>query len=315
MTASVEKLLNEHIGLDVATVGHSTIERANKKRMRSGNVPDLKAYAAKLQDSNEELVALIDEVVVPETWFFRDGVPFEAFADFVKKLWVVSKKERPLRILSMPCSTGEEAYSIAIVLHEAGLARDAVCIDAVDISQRSLESARRAIYGRHSFRGTSPAFRDRYFKSQDGFYALKEPIKGMVRFHCANLLDPHTLPSREAYNVIFCRNLLIYFNRQTQQHAASILIDLLAENGLLFVGHAEAGQFLDTGLTPLPRRGSFAYQKSALDDYGPANRRVTNKSGTPRKRPMPQQRQKAVIKTYNAKPDTSWAGVRPATAA
>lgn len=305
MTASVEKLLNEHIGLDVATVGHSTIERAIKKRMRSCDVADLKTYASRLKDSNEELVALIDEVVIPETWFFRDGVPFEALSDFVRKTWAASKKKGPLRILSMPCSTGEEAYSIAIVLYEAGLAKDAVCVDAVDISHRSLESARRAIYGPHSFRGTSLAFRDRYFKLQGGSYALMDQIKGMVHFHYANLLDPHTLPSREPYNVIFCRNLLIYFNRQTQQHAARILIEHLAENGLLFVGHAEAGQFLETDLVPLPRRGSFAYQKISREQEGPAARAgIAGRAAVQRRRPKVQQRQKAVTKTRkeNAKP-------------
>ncbi len=301
MTVSVEKLLNEHIGLDVSTVGHTTIDRAVRKRMRSCDVSDLKAYAARLETSNEELVALIDEVVIPETWFFRDGVPFEALSEFVKKTWAQAKKSGPLRILSMPCSTGEEAYSIAIVLHEAGLSNEAVCIDAVDISYRSLESARRAVYGQHSFRGTSLAFRDRYFKMQGSSYALIDGIKEMVHFHYANLLDPHTLPSRDGYNVIFCRNLLIYFNRQTQQHAAKILIDLLAENGLLFVGHAEAGQFLESGLEPLPRRGAFAYQKASLSQDSLRTDGLSNKAGAPRRKITDRQRQKAVAKTYKSR--------------
>ena len=305
MTASVEKLLNEHIGLDVTTVGHATIDRAVKKRMRSCDVHDLKDYAARLERSNEELIALIDEVVIPETWFFRDGVPFEALSEFIKKTWGFTKPTGPLRILSMPCSTGEEAYSIAIVLYEAGLAKEGVCIDAVDISHRSLESARRAVYGPHSFRGTSLAFRERYFKLQDGSYVLIEPIKRMVRFHCANLLDPHTLPGREAYNVIFCRNLLIYFNRQTQRHAARILTDLLTENGLLFVGHAEAGQFLESSLMPLPRRGSFAYQKVPQKTEHQVKGEAANKSRAPRQKTRIRQRQKAAIKTLKAKASPS----------
>ncbi len=315
MTASVEKLLNEHIGLDVSTVGHSTIERAVKKRMRSCDVTDIKEYVTRLQSSNEELVALIDEVVIPETWFFRDGVPFEALSEFVKKTWLLSKKAGPLRILSMPCSTGEEPYSIAIVLHEAGLSKEAVCVDAVDISHRSLDGARRAIYGPHSFRGTSLAFRDQYFKMQGGAYVLIDAIKEMVNFHYANLLDPHTLPSRGGYNVIFCRNLLIYFNRQTQRHAARILIDLLAENGVLFVGHAEAGQFLESGLAPLPRRGSFAYQRTSLNQDGQAkDRRVTVKDTAKPRKTRGGQGKKSVIKTFKPKADQPLGMAMAATA-
>jgi chemotaxis protein methyltransferase WspC len=304
VTTQFEKILNKHIGLDAETVGQATIERAVRKRMRSCDVEDLKTYAIQLEKSNDELIALIDEVVIPETWFFRDGVPFDALADYART-WGVPNYTGPLRALSIPCSTGEEAYSIAIVLCEAGLGGEAAYIDAVDISPRSLESARRAVYGPHSFRGTGDAFRDRYFTHKDGHYTLMEPVRQMVRFHCGNLLEPKTLPSREAYDVIFCRNLLIYFNRPTQQRAANILMDLMTENGLLFVGHAEAGQFLETGLVPLPRRGSFAYRKPLVEQRASDRTGADKTAGSARCTTKPKQRPKVVVKPSWATASTS----------
>lgn len=261
MIAAIERLLHERTGLDVSTVGQSTVERAVRKRMKACDIAELKSYADLLETSNVEMMSLIDEVVIPETWFFRDSEPFAALSDYIRTEWIPARHPEPLRVLSVPCSTGEEAYSIAIVLYEAGLKREEGYVDAVDISHRSIEAAKRGTYGPHSFREKRYGLREYYFQAQDGLNSLIDPVRRMVEFHYGNLLEPYTLPSQGPYHVVFCRNLLIYFDKATQQRAARILNGLLATGGLLFLGHAETGPFLDGDMTPLGRRGSFAYRK------------------------------------------------------
>jgi len=287
MISAIEKLLHERTGLDISTVGRSTVERAVKKRMSACDISNIKSYADLLETSSVEMMGLIDEVVIPETWFFRDGEPFAALSEFVRTEWIPSKRCEPMRLLSIPCSTGEEAYSIGIVLYEAGLKKGDAHVDAVDISHRSIEAAKRAIYGPHSFREKRYGLREYYFQAQDGLNTLIEPVRELVHFHYGNLLEPYTLPCHGPYDVIFCRNLLIYFDKATQQRAAKILNSLLAAGGLLFMGHAETGQFFDGNLTPLPRRGSFAYRKLIPEARNASLPQVGRKPAAKRRTPPP----------------------------
>lgn len=301
---TIENILQEHVGMDASTIGQSTLDRVLRRRMESCDVPDLQAYIDLLTRSGTEMTAFIEEVVIPETWFFRDHEPFATLSDYVKNNWLAHDEPGVLRALSLPCSTGEEAYSIAIVLYETGLSTEYVHIDAVDISGRSLEIARQAVYGPNSFRGKRLAFRDQYFEHQGGRYALMDHIKDMVHFHRGNILAPHTLPSREPYHVIFCRNLLIYFDRATQQRAIHNLEELLAKDGLLFVGHAEMGQFWEGNLVPLPRRGAFAYSRGVLPSSYSRKRDVRgkqDKSSVGRPQSAPKFQKSAVPRQDKAK--------------
>src|ERR1700674_835338 len=147
-----ENLLKRTIGLDAASIGSSAIKRAVQVRAAACNLKDPKAYWRFLCTSKAELQELVEAVIVPETWFFRDGEAFLAMARLAHEEWL-PRHARALRLLSLPCSTGEEPYSMAMALLDGGFPVDRFRVDAVDVSTRALEHARHGIYGKNSFRG------------------------------------------------------------------------------------------------------------------------------------------------------------------
>lgn len=259
---SIKKLLHQKIGLNALSVGDSSIDRAIKQRLQANAIKDIKQYYELLLADADELAELVEEVVVPETWFFRNNTPFEAFAEYVtKSIEPDLKSGEKIRILSIPCSSGEEPYSAAICLHRAGVNLDKVTIDAVDISKRALTKARRAIYGKNSFRGTDEEIQKKYFTKGGAGYRLNEEIREAVNFKQGNFLVGSLSPEPDYYHAVFCRNLLIYFDRQTQQSALTKLYRALKERGALFVGHAETSQVARESFVPLYSPRSFGYVK------------------------------------------------------
>lgn len=262
-TRSVDALLTERIGLDPRSVGSSLVDRGLEARMSALGLSDPNEYERYLSGSGEEFQALIEEVVVPESWFFRDGRPFAFLQDHVRSKWLIEPKRPPLRVLSLPCAGGEEPYSIALALLEAGLPPRRFHIDAVDLSARSLARARQAIYSQNAFRGSDLAFRARYFQEQNGRYHLDPAVRNTVRLIQGNILDPGLLAREPSYDILFCRNLLIYFTDGARAQAAANLSRLLADSGLLFLGHAERLDLARMQLTAAGDNGTFAYQRTA----------------------------------------------------
>jgi chemotaxis protein methyltransferase WspC len=264
MLDEIEALLQQTIGLDAVSIGPSAIEYAVRTRISACQLSDLSAYWAYLQQSGTELQELIDVVVVPETWFFRDREALAAMARAVLDDGRRGRAPGPCRLLSLPCSSGEEPYSMAIALLEVGVAPDRFLIDAFDVSSRAVAAARQAIYGKNAFRGGDLSFRDRYFDAvADGFRPI-EAVRRQVRFAQGNMLDPALLPGAGLYDIIFCRNVLIYFARATQEQAFRVLLGLLAPGGLLFVGPAEAGLPPRTDFVSAKLPMAFAFRKMAV---------------------------------------------------
>jgi chemotaxis protein methyltransferase WspC len=199
----------------------------------------LDAYWAYLTSVAAERQALIDALVVPETWFFREREAFTALA----RLGVERLARRPgdvLRVLSVPCSSGEEPYSAAMALLEAGLTADQLGIDAIDISAASIEAAERGVYGRNAFRGDGLAFRERHFEAVEGGWRIGMHVRPAVTFERANLFE-WLVAHPVRYDFIFCRNVLIYFDCDAQDRAIGLLRARLAADGMIFVGPAETG--------------------------------------------------------------------------
>jgi len=258
---TIEGLLKERIGLDSVTIGSATIGRSVRRRMLECKLPDEQAYLELLTASPSELQALIDEVTVPETWFFRGVEPFRLLAEYVSMEWRKAYPGKVFRVLSIPCSSGEEPYSIAMVLMDIGLQKDQFHIDAVDINTRNIDRAKMGIYGRNSFRGDEGDAISRYFNAVENGYEINDAVRESVEFRHENLLDKGFMGGVTSYDAIFCRNLLIYFDRATQSSALVKLHNLLAPEGILFIGHAESG-CVDGALFSLVRReGAFAYRK------------------------------------------------------
>jgi chemotaxis protein methyltransferase WspC len=162
--SAIATLLSKTIGLDPDTIGFNRIARAAQNRRVGCKLPDLKSYWARLQTSASELEEPIELLIVPETWFFRDGKPFDYLKTYVTSEWLRSPNRQTLQLLSVPSSTGEEPYSMAIALLEAGLHPKQFAIDAIDISPRSLAKAKRGVYTKNSFRGNAWTGRERYFQ-------------------------------------------------------------------------------------------------------------------------------------------------------
>lgn len=262
----IESILKETTGLHSASIGSFTIASAVQRRMsacgQDNTDTGAHAYLAQLLVSQGELNALIEEVVIPETWFFRNWNVFDALRHFVSKKRVPDQSQEVLRVLSLPCSTGEEPYSIAMALMDADLPLNRFRIDAMDISTQALARARCAVYGSNAFRGDDLAFRDRFFRHTDAGYALDETIRQSVNFIQANILDTAFMPGQGLYDMVFCRNVMIYFDSLTQTRVVEVLSRLLKPTGTLFVGHAESGIILSHGYVSEHIPGAFAFRKT-----------------------------------------------------
>ena len=189
---AIEALLTNRIGLDPAAVGSALIPRAVKIRMNELGLGDVDSYSALICGSESELQALIEEVVVPESWFFRDEVPFHHFQDHVRAGWIANPARSPLRVLSIPCAGGEEPYSIVIALREIGLDPRRYHVDAIDVSKRRLEVARRGVFSSNAFRGSDLRFRDRYFRRHPEGFEIDPSLRATSVF------------SREASSIPAC---------------------------------------------------------------------------------------------------------------
>jgi chemotaxis protein methyltransferase WspC len=220
-----------------------------------------------------QLQALIEAVVVPETWFFRDAEAFNALAKLACAQ-LLDQPFKPVRILSMPCSTGEEAYTAAMAMLDAGIAPERFSIDAIDISGRALDIARHAHYGGNAFRSRALGFRERFFAQAGNQWRLLPEVTERVQFRQANLLtlDPQTF---EPFDFVFCRNVLIYFGRQTQHTAMRVLDGLLAQGGTLFVGPAETGLMMREGMASAKLVLAFAFRRPEDGIEGAGSARPT----------------------------------------
>ena len=256
--------LKRATGLDLSRVA---VNGAIKRRMKDCATADPEVYAQRTLQDDEEWHALVEQVVVPETWFFRDTEAFTATVAFVqKKLAAGLGRSRPLRLLSIPCASGEEPGSLAMALLDAGVSAQAFTIEAVDVSRQVIARARRGLYNRNAFRTTDLTFRDRHFSQSPEGYTLSAAVRAQVKTYCGNLLTLEIPAAGQAFDVIFCRNLLIYFDDATQRAASHKLASLLADDGLLFVGYAEAATFCQHGFAMVPFPKAFALKKKQADE-------------------------------------------------
>ncbi|CAB3814403.1 CheR family methyltransferase [Achromobacter animicus] len=254
-------LLKRRMGLDSGSIGQAAVERAVRHRMHAAGVDDEQDYLMRVQAWPEEMQQLIEAVIVPETWFFRYPESQDAMAALAReRLFAPGCEGRMLRVLSVPCSSGEEPYSIAMALLDAGVPSHRFHVDAIDISVRMVEFAQRAVYGRNSFRGGDLAFRDRHFSEVPDGHQLAARVRGQVRFQPGNLFDPNLLAGAAPYDFVFCRNLLIYFDLATQERAVQVLRRFARDDGVLFVGPAETSLLTGRRLPAVPLARSFAFR-------------------------------------------------------
>ena len=269
LCAAVEKRFIDTLGLNAAAVGRAGFERIVRAAMRRSGIADAAAYLELLSTSPEEFERCLEDLVVPETWFFRDTEPFILLKQHLRETWFPSRPDETVRILSIPCSTGEEPYSIAMTLIEAGIPPRQFHLDAVDISRSALAAAGRAVYGKGSFRHPLTAPQEAFFTGPVGERRVDETVVRTVHFYRENLVEPRLLAGKAPYHIIFCRNVLIYLTDEARRRVIENVGRLLARDGILFTGHAEMGILLQQGFTAVRHARAFACKRTGIGETAP----------------------------------------------
>ncbi|MBG0818597.1 protein-glutamate O-methyltransferase CheR [Planomonospora sp. ID82291] len=211
---------------------------------------------------------MINQLTVNETYFLREDYQFDGLLNSVLPS-VMSERARagrtgPVRILSLPCSTGEEPYSIALRLLEEWPSIDHVDVEihAADIDTNVLGHARRGVYGTRSLQRVPPAWLSRHFTpTGGGFHQISGDIRSAISFSLLNITDTGQMQAFEPFDVIFCRNLLIYFDELSSRRAAENLYGALRPGGHLFLGHSESMSRISPIFTPCRLPEGLVYRR------------------------------------------------------
>lgn len=215
----------------------------------------------------QELSDIMDLLTTNETYFFRESFQLKAFTDEIIPELIAHKKsrfEKTIRIWSAGCSTGEEPYTIAMLLLERpDLAGWKIEIVGTDISQRVLHQARKGVYGNSSFRVTEPHFKGRYFHEQDGGYRVADRIREFVTFSRLNLYDQSRYLFLGKMDIIFCRNVIIYFDQPAKRRVVDNFYSTLNPGGFLLLGHSESLMNITTAFKLRHFKNDMVYEKPA----------------------------------------------------
>lgn len=227
------------------------------------------AYLGRLETQTwgEEIAALAQELTVPETYFFRNIDQFRALRELVLPQLAARRSQGPVRILSAGCASGEEPYSIAMVVQEAMAEPDQAVIRAVDINPAILRKAARGRFGNWAFRETSAEMQQRWFQKEGAEFAIADRVLRAVRFEPRNLVvDDPELWRPQSQDVVFCRNVIMYFPSETARTVVARIAETLVPGGYLFLGHAETLRGLSQDFHLRHSHGTFYYQRKLPED-------------------------------------------------
>ncbi|HEX6589999.1 MAG TPA: protein-glutamate O-methyltransferase CheR [Longimicrobiales bacterium] len=238
--AAVRALVRQRAGLTEA--GGRNVEPAMRRRMQIEGRTDAVAYASLVESDSAVFDALIHDLTVGETYFLREAEQLDYLRRHVLPALIAGRPSgAPLRVWSAGCATGEEAYTLAMLLAEAGL-HDRADVIGTDIAEERLRRARHGVYGRWSFRGVPPAVERRWFsRTRDGYRAV-DALRQRIRFHRLNLVDDDWSAAGirpGSVDLLLCRNVLIYFDATTARRVAQRLVDALAPGGWLLLGASD----------------------------------------------------------------------------
>lgn len=253
----VARRLADAAGMEPSSLEASRLEWVVERRCRRLHLADGAAYLQLLSGSNDEVGELVDALVIHETRFFRDHTAFEQIGAYARRM--AQKAGGSLRILSAPCSTGQEAYSLAATLAHAGLETDLFTIDAFDLSSTALTVAREGIYAATALGNVSAELSAACGRLQEGHWHMHEALRSRIRFERRNLAEPGALGCVPSYHLILCRNLFIYLHAQAREVLANSLAGALLPEGRLIIGAADRVAELDALFAPVKPASSFAF--------------------------------------------------------
>lgn len=239
---ALRDLIRERFGIFYDDTKQFLLQSRLQTRLLKVRATDFAAYHRYLVHSPEregEWSELASVLSNNETYFFRERNQLDVLATDV--LEEAQRAGTPLRIWSSACSTGEEPYTIGMLLHETHrIAASSLILRATDLSPRALERAATGFYRELSFRATPPEMVQRYFRPFEAGFFIKDEIKRMVEFSRINLMDEHAVGAMGTFDAILCRNVLIYFEKPTQKRVVEAFAQALRPGGYLFLGHAES---------------------------------------------------------------------------
>jgi chemotaxis protein methyltransferase CheR len=265
-----QEYINENCGIYIDDYRADALRVSLWIRMRDLGYSDYIAYLSFLRDGkkgDDEFKELLNLITINETCFFRNPNQFAALAKYVIPEIIKRKKktDRTIRIWSAGCSTGEEPYSIAMVLLDRLPDAKSWRIDILgtDVSRQALSRAQRGCYGERTMREMDEAYIKRYFKQNDlGEYCLSDKIKKMVSFGYHNLIkEPYPFLIMGGWDIIFCRNVTIYFRLPSVKRVVDNFYQSLNEGGYLFIGHAESLYQISDSFVPIELDSAFVYKK------------------------------------------------------
>jgi chemotaxis protein methyltransferase CheR len=266
----IRDLVHSYCGIYFDDGSKFLVERRLARRLEERQVRTFEEYYHFLRydrKRDEELAVLVDNLTTNETYFFRESPQLRAFTEeILPELRTTLADRKSLRIWSAGCSTGEEPYTIAMLLLESGVWwRDwQVEILGSDINQRVLHTARKGVYKKTSHRVSTPEMMKKYFVEEGkGDYRIIDAVRELVSFSYVNLLDPFKTSLINNMDVIFCRNVIIYFDRDAKKKVIESFHDKLRDNGYLLLGHSESLINISNAFVLRTLKNDMVYQKPA----------------------------------------------------
>lgn len=254
-------LVEERTGLDLAALGLPLVRARLREQRAELGLADPAAHARRLAGDAAALERLVELLVVHETWFFRYPASFRLLGERARA-WRRRRPARPVRVLSLACSTGEEGWSIAIALREAGLAPPDFEVEALDVSPAAIARAKAGCYGGRALRDLAPERLARWFEPDGSRWRVGPALRtARVRFAVANLHRLVLAAPPGAYDAVFCRNVLIYLQPAARARLLARVHAALAGHGLLFVGHAEVEPARAAAFGGAPEPETFALER------------------------------------------------------
>ncbi|MFD0825002.1 CheR family methyltransferase [Neobacillus sp. M.A.Huq-85] len=263
--SGLEKLsrsIYNHCGLRFADRLTILKEKISKRVQELG--VSYEEYYGYLQINPSEWDILVEILTINETYFYREESQLNECCSVVLPQMKQRTRNRPLRIWSAACSTGEEPFTLAMLIQETGLfPAGSVEIIATDINKKVLQKAEKGWYhkGSFAFRRIPEKLLLKYFSEENGGYQIMPAVRNMVRFQHLNLLNKTKASQIGDVDVIFCRNVLIYFDQETTKQVIRSLHQNLIPGGYLFLGHAESITQMDLGFQKVDSNKTFYYRK------------------------------------------------------
>ncbi len=260
-------LIAKRSGLCFDKKARSMLQRRLSPRLEALGLSSFDQYVSLLQGSLSEQEEVYHLLTTKETYFFRQEYQLRAFSDeIVPRLAEANSTNRRLTIWSAGCSSGEEAYTLAMMLSSSSHLRGfRIGIVGTDLCRSNIETAERGIYRPGSFRAMDEDLIREHFVEEGGRYRIKPALRRMVHFSVGNLMNPRDVRSVGRVDVVFCRNVLIYFDETARQQVTGLFYERLLPGGYLLLGHSESLLNAGTSFEPVHLEADLVYRRPPLD--------------------------------------------------